>query len=204
MPDSATTDSLPTRASLLTRLVDAGDDPAWRRFVETYGDLIHRIARRAGLDEAAAREVTQDTLVAVAQAMPQFRYDPARCAFRTWLHTVTRRRVADHWRRRHRGPLANAADLDMAGAEAAQSVVADGPDWETAWREEVFALALDRAKAQVSPLQFQVFECSAVKGWKPAEVARTLGVGLAQVYLARHRVGRVVQAEVRRLEEAGW
>jgi RNA polymerase sigma-70 factor (ECF subfamily) len=188
----------------LARLTDTGDGPAWQRFVEAYGELIYRIARRAGLDEAGAREVTQDTCVTVSQAMAQFRYDRSRCAFRSWLYTLTRRRVADYLRRQGRGPLANAAQLDDSVAEMAPEAHTQHVDWDSAWREEVMALAMERTKVQVSPLQFQIFECSAVKGWKPPEVARTLGVGVAQVYLARHRVGRVVQAEVRRLEAAGW
>lgn len=204
MPATADPDSLPTRASLLGRLADAGDDAAWRRFCELYGPLIHRIARHAGLDEAGAREAVQDTLVSVARAMPEFRYEPARCSFKSWLHTVTRRRVVDQLRRRGRDPLAGAVPVDDAAGEAALAGLAAPPDWEAAWREQVFAVALDRARAQAGPLQFQIFECSALKHWPPAQVARTLGVSVGQVYLARHRVGRTVKAEVRRLEQEGW
>jgi len=100
--------------------------------------------------------------------------------------------------------LADAANLDAIGPQEGYAVDSDGSDWEKAWREEALSLALDRAKTQGTPLQFQMFECSAVKGWKPAEVARTLSVGIAQVYLARHRVGRLVQAEIRRLESDQW
>ena len=204
MTETAATDALPTRPSLVARLADASDDPAWRQFVDTYYDLIYRIARRSGLDDGAAREVTQDTCVTVAQAMPQFRYQPERCAFRSWLHTVTRRRVVDYLRRQRRGPLAHAAALDADAQERIADDADPGADWDAAWREEALALALERTKAQVSPIHYQIFECSSVRGWRPAEVARTLDVGIAQVYLARHRVGKVVQAEIQKLEADGW
>lgn len=37
-----------TRASLLVRLRDRHDDTAWAQFVEVYGPLVYRYARRRG------------------------------------------------------------------------------------------------------------------------------------------------------------
>ena len=42
-----------------------------------------------------------------------------------------------------------------------------------------------------------------VQGLTPRETARALGVSTAAVYLAKHRVGRLVKAEVKRLEARG-
>jgi len=87
--------SLPTRASLLERLKDLGDDASWNEFYQTYRELIYSVARKAGLNESEAEEVVQDTVISVAKKMPDFRYDPAEDSFKGWLLTVTRWRILD-------------------------------------------------------------------------------------------------------------
>jgi hypothetical protein len=86
---------IPTRASLLERLKNADDHSSWTRFYELYYDLIFSVARRAGLSEAEAAEVVQDTLISAARKMPEFTYDPAKDSFKGWLLTVTRWRIKD-------------------------------------------------------------------------------------------------------------
>ena len=55
-------------------------------------------------------------------------------------------------------------------------------------------------KAQVNTRHYLVFEMSAVQGASIGEIARTLGMNAAQVYIARHRVGRLVKAELKNIE----
>jgi RNA polymerase sigma-70 factor (ECF subfamily) len=52
--------------------------------------------RRVILDEAAVDDVTQDTLITVAQSVGSFRGD---AKFTTWLHQLARNRAVDHLRR---------------------------------------------------------------------------------------------------------
>src|SRR3954470_9684136 len=91
---------IPTRASLLERLKDPGDQASWNRFYDIYHDLIFSVARRAGLNAAAANEVVQDTLISVAKKMPEFTYDPAKDSFKGWLLTVARWRIRDQFGKR--------------------------------------------------------------------------------------------------------
>jgi len=60
---------------------------------------------------------------------------------------------------------------------------------------------MQRVKARVTPRQYQMFDLYAVKEWPVGEVARTLNVNAAQVYLAKHRVSRLVREELRRMEK---
>src|SRR5262245_43592250 len=97
-------DSLPTRRTLLSRLRNLDDDESWRGFFDLYWRLLYNFARKSGLDDSAAQEVVQDTVVSIARKMPEFRYDPARGSFRQWLLCITRRRITDHLRRHYRQP----------------------------------------------------------------------------------------------------
>ena len=109
-------DSLPTRASLLNRLRDAGDDASWRIFFDTYWRLLYNVARKSGLTDEDAQDVVQETVIAVARKMPEFRYDPAKGSFKLWLLLITRRRIQDHLRKVYRAlPRAEASHGAGAG-----------------------------------------------------------------------------------------
>ncbi|MDB4498655.1 sigma-70 family RNA polymerase sigma factor, partial [bacterium] len=62
-------------------------------------------------------------------------------------------------------------------------------------------MALTRVKAQVSPKQYQIFDYYVVKQWDAKKVQDYLGVSMAQVYLAKHRVGSVLKKELAKLEK---
>jgi hypothetical protein len=93
-----------TRPSLLLRMRDARDHEAWHTFVELYAPLVYRFARKRGLQDADAADLTQDVLRSVAYAMKGDKYDPARGSFRGWLHTVTRNAVYKSLRGGQRQP----------------------------------------------------------------------------------------------------
>jgi len=71
-------DSLLTRRTLLSRLRNLDDQDSWRTFFNLYWRLLYNVARKSGLDDGGAQEIVQDTVIAVARKMPEFRYDPAR------------------------------------------------------------------------------------------------------------------------------
>src|SRR5262245_43065822 len=74
---------IPTRDSLLSRLKDWRDDASWRDFFNTYWRLVYGVALKAGLTEGEAQEVVQETVITVARRIPEFKYDPAVCSFKT-------------------------------------------------------------------------------------------------------------------------
>jgi RNA polymerase sigma-70 factor (ECF subfamily) len=73
--------------------------------------------------------------------------------------------------------------------------------WNEEWRVRMGEAALERVKRRVRPEHFQMFDLAVLQHWPARKVAEALGATLTQVYMARHRVGRLVKQEVRRLEE---
>src|SRR2546422_10427578 len=84
---------IPTRRSLLSRLRNWEDQKSWQEFFDTYGKLIHRIAVKAGLSDAEAQDVVQETVIVVSRKIAGFKYDPALGSFKSWLLLITRRRI---------------------------------------------------------------------------------------------------------------
>ena len=200
----AEVDSLPTRSSLLTRLRDAGDDTSWRTFFETYWRLIYNVARKSGLSDPDAQDVVQETVIAVARRMPEFRYDPIRGSFKQWLLLITRRRIQDHLRRLYRSlpraePGQREGPEEIAGPALTPDAEIDAA-WEEEWRVSLLQGALVRVRRRVNPKQYQVFDCCVLQNLPSGEVARMLGLNAAQVYLAKHRMASAVKRAVAELE----
>src|SRR3954447_330834 len=97
-------DLIPTRRSLLGRLKDLEDEVSWKEFFDTYWKLIYSVALKSGLREAEAEDVVQETIISVSKSIDKYSYDPG-VTFKGWLHHLVRRRVADHFRRKGRGPI---------------------------------------------------------------------------------------------------
>src|SRR5712664_378271 len=91
---------IPTRRSLLSRLRDWNDQESWRVFFDTYWRLIYVTARKAGLSDAEAQDIVQETVIEVMKKMPDFRYDAKKGSFKGWLLQITKWRVIDYMRRR--------------------------------------------------------------------------------------------------------
>src|SRR5580700_7935799 len=84
---------IPTRRSLLSRLKNWNDDESWKVFFETYWRLIYNTAVRAGLNDAQAQDVVQETVISVLKSISSFRYDPSKGTFKGWLLRLTQRRI---------------------------------------------------------------------------------------------------------------
>src|SRR5438552_10865959 len=139
-------DPIPTRHSLLQRLKDWGDESSWQDFFDSYSGLIYNVAVKAGLSDAEAQEVVQETVIAVARKIGEFRTDPAHGSFSAWLMRLTRWRIADQWRKRqggvtpHSGGLADsrtAPRADDTGSTATLERVPDpvGIPLESVWQQ---------------------------------------------------------------------
>lgn len=118
---------------------------------------------------------------------------------------VTRSRISNFFARQHRQPYLLE---DAPGGEGALEQLEDPqvPEleriWDEEWRDNLVDAALELLKKRVSPEQYQIFHSYVVKGWAAAEVARTMGVSRAKVYLAKHRVGLVFQEALEKARES--
>ena len=134
-------------------------------------------------------------------------YDPKQGSFKTWLMNMTRWRINDQFRKRKK-------DTAMAGAEwedDRKTAVIDRFEdpkgdllermWDVEWKKNLADAALARVKAQVSPKQYQIFDYYVIKQWEAKKVQEHLGVSMAQVYLAKHRVGAVLKRELAKMEK---
>jgi RNA polymerase sigma-70 factor (ECF subfamily) len=177
-----------TRASLLLRLRDLGDAAAWTEFITLYGPLVYGYARKQGLQDADAADLSQEVLGTVAGAVGRLEYDPQRGSFRNWLFTLVRRKLIN-WRAAQCNRVRGSGDLAMQQV-LEQWPAQDGADqeWEREWYQQLFAWACAQVRPDVSEVTWQAFWRSAVAGQPAKKVAAELGLTATAVYLARRRV----------------
>lgn len=202
------TDSLlPTRQSLLSRLRNVQDQDGWNDFFDRYWRLIYNVARKSGLNDVEAQEVVQATFIYLSRRMPKFSYEPERGSFKSWLRTVTRSRISIYWRKEKadakfiRDPLQEVGDEGESTIEQLPDPAADALDevWQREWEQNLLETAYRHVRAKASSQQLLIFRLATKGDLALTQVAKKLDVSLAQVYLARHRVGKLLKAEVQRL-----
>jgi RNA polymerase sigma-70 factor (ECF subfamily) len=191
----------PTRASLLVRLRDQRDEQAWRQFIDLYTPMVYQYARKQGLQDADAADLSQEVLRVVAGAIGRLEYDPDRGSFRNWLFTIVRQRLSN-WRRAQRVRTSGSGDsathrlLEECPAEAQET------EWQDEWQDRLFAWACEQVRRDVNDATWQAFWKTAMEGRRGQAVAADLGMSIAAVYLARRRVLARLKELVQSAEES--
>jgi RNA polymerase sigma factor (sigma-70 family) len=195
--------SIQTRPSLLSGLKKPDDVDSWNEFYRVYGRVVRDFALKAGLTETEADEVVQETAIGIARHLSEYRSDP-KCRFKTWLLNLASWRVKDQFRRRNAQARRTGQEAPFRGDDTARNSLLDGIAdhaasldalFESEWRENLFSLALERIKSKFSLKQIQIFDLVVLKEWPAAEVARSLGVTLGNVYVTRHRISAALRKE---------
>jgi RNA polymerase sigma-70 factor (ECF subfamily) len=189
-----------TRVTLLDRVRrDPTDEAAWKEFVRLYGAKVFGWCRGWGLQEADAHDVTQRVLLQLAAQMRTFIYDPGR-SFRAWLKTVAHHAWCN-WVR-DQDPLAQGSgDIRvlhlLSQAPASEDLIRR---LEEQYDCELLEAACDRIRLRVEPHTWEVFRLSVLECLPGAEVARRTGLALTHVYVAKHRVEKMLREEVQKLD----
>jgi RNA polymerase sigma factor (sigma-70 family) len=190
----------PTNPSMLGRLrIVPVDQQAWVSFVDRYGPSIHSWCCEWGLDFEDAAEVTQRVLNILVVRLREFEYDPHK-SFRKWLWTVVRHAWADFVRSRERGGRASGSEhvQDALNRLAARDDLL--ARLAVAFDLELLDEAVARVRARVHARTWDAYHLISVEGQKGREVAAALGMSVANVFVAKGTVMRMLREEVKRLE----
>jgi RNA polymerase sigma-70 factor (ECF subfamily) len=180
----------PTSLSLLQR-ARSDDQEAWGQIVHLYGPLVHSWCKRSGLNDEDAADVFQETFQSVSTHLASFAPNRSVGSFRSWLRSIARRKIVDHFRRQKQQPRGQ-------GGSAAQMQLADiadpfgGEEAEQAVEENALVVqrALELIKPHFSDQNWKAFHQVAIDGRDATEVARQLGVNVQVVRQANYRIRR--------------
>ena len=189
-----------TRITLLGRLRrDPANQAAWEEFVEQYGPKIYGWCRKWNLQEADAQDVTQNVLLKLAQKLRDFQYDPSR-SFRAWIKTLTHHAWSDfvEFRQRAGRGSGDSDVIDILHSIEARDDLAKQIEEE--FDREILEEAMARVRLRVAPQTWQAFALTALEGMSGAYAAERIPMQLAQVFIAKRRVAKMLQEEIAKLE----
>lgn len=195
-----------TSTTLLQRLRDVSDAEAWNDFVDRYSPRVFEWCRKNSLQDSDAADVTQQVLLKLVTTMRTFEYDQHRGTFRGWLKTVTTNTVRDlarQWQNRNvraAGDTVTAEQLNSISTPSALDELSQ--KIEAQYRDELLREAESRIRVRVKTETWDAWYQTAVEQKKVVDVATAVGMTVAEVYVAKSRVNKMMRDEVQRMEAA--
>jgi RNA polymerase sigma-70 factor (ECF subfamily) len=96
-----------------------GEGPAWEELVRRHTRRVFGLCYRFTGNSTEAEDLSQDVFLRIYRTLPSYR--PAFGAFPTWLTSVTRNLLVDHYRRTRRDRITDSIDDAMPALEEKHS-----------------------------------------------------------------------------------
>jgi len=105
-------------AAMLVRRCLAGDAVAWEQIVQQYHRRIYNLCYRFAGSADDAQDLTQEVFIRMYRTLQS--YDVERGAFITWVTSVTRNLLVDHFRKSRQDRLTDSLDAPTSEQEEAR------------------------------------------------------------------------------------
>lgn len=191
-----------TRDSLLVQVRDPANQAAWEEFTAMYRPVIWRMARRSGLQDADADDLTQQVMSSVASSIANWEKSDESTGFRNWLRRIARNAILNLLTRGPRAKAHGGTDfLNKLHCLPASSESLE-EQLEREYQRQIYRQAAEAVRKSVQAQTWQAFLLTTTEGWSVDRAAGHLQLSIGSIHAARSRVMRRLQFEVRRLMEA--
>lgn len=172
---------------------------AWEEFIVLYRPLIYRMARRRGMQDADAQDVTQVILTQVSSAIERYVPQPG-IRFRNWLKRVARNAILTAL---VRGPT----DVGAGGTDG--QTFLNGHSKAVAEIDEEVTLELMReqylraaaiVRTEVNAETWLAFELTTVQNKSCEDAAQAIGKSIGTVYAARSRIIKRLRDQLEKIK----
>lgn len=151
-----------------------GDPAAWRKLYDAHFDFVYRVARRLGVPDGEAEDVTHDVFVIAHRRLDQF--ETGRLS--TWLYRITANVVSD---RHRRWRVRNSLDIFKTWLWGARVRT---PEELASRRSD--GRAVEDVLARMSPKKREVFALFELEGLSGEEIAERIGIPVGTVWTRLH------------------
>src|SRR5437773_11622232 len=103
---------------MLVRRCIAGDVVAWEEIVQRYNRRIYNICYRFAGSGDDAEDLTQEVFIKMYRTLSS--YDSSKGAFVTWVTTITRNLLLDHFRKTKQDRMTDPIDAPVSEHEDSQ------------------------------------------------------------------------------------
>lgn len=190
----------PTLSSALLDGVQQMDTECWSRLVNTFAPIVYLWCRTSGVATSDAPDIVQNVFTSVARGIGTFQRQKEQGSFRSWLATISRNQIRDHFRKQanHERAIGGTAAWDQMQRQPDELDSTISPaNVEGAINRRV----LDSVQAEFEPKTWRAFWCTAIDGRSAADVAEEIGISAASVYQAKSRVLRRLRTRLAEVPE---
>jgi RNA polymerase sigma-70 factor (ECF subfamily) len=176
-----------TDHSLVDRVKDTSDKASWLEFMGIYQPVVYRLARRRGMQDADAQDVSQQVFSSISRAIVGWQQSEDQPPFRAWLTTIARNAITTALMRRRpdRGTgsssVADALDRTPDAEQTEEEVIIEA-------RRAIVRWAAEQIRPEFTEVTWDIFWKTAMQYISVAEVSRSTGRSTGSIYVARHRV----------------
>jgi RNA polymerase sigma-70 factor (ECF subfamily) len=184
---------------LLVRACMAGDQKAWHTMVTGQHRRIYAICYRFTGSQTDAEDLTQDVFLKVYRNLGSF--DPAKGSFQTWITTLARNMLVDHFRRTKLERATDSMDVSLSGEDDGPTMAERLMDERPSQEQHVAGLQLkatiQSALAQLSPELREAVILRDLEDMDYKEIALVLkipeGTVKSRISRGRAELGRLLQ-----------
>jgi RNA polymerase sigma factor (sigma-70 family) len=187
----------PTRHSLLMRASDPSDAGAWNEFVRYYRQFILICLWHLKVPSLDCDDIAQEVLLELWKSLKK--YDQDRARFKTWLTTIIRNRVLDHFRKNKSYTEKIQSHQDEEKIMAHYKSTIDLEEFfKQEWETYLVQKALENFQAVFSGKAIEAFTLC-LSNQSVNEIAEQLGIQPQSVINLKNRVLARLIPEVARL-----
>lgn len=188
-----------TSTTLLRDISADAENARWPEFVSRYRPTMQAYLK-THFPSVDADDMVQETLIALAKALPNYRYAPDETGrFRNYLTGILRNRALKRCARDARDRMLQAELRKLAVPGHLAAADADCAAWRTALLEIATRQLLDDGK--ISDKSKQIFQRLTVDGQSPEDVAAAYGTDRNNVDKVKSRMIAKLREIVRALED---
>lgn len=150
--------------------------------------------------DSEAPDIVQEVFASVARGIGDFHRTKKQGSFRSWLATITRNRVRDHFRKAHKQQHAEGGThaLQMLHEQADELESTICPD---SIESPIVKNALDQVRSEFEATTWSAFWQTTMEGTLAKDVAEDTGLSVASVYQAKSRVLRRLRQRLAELPQ---
>ncbi len=192
-------------AALLVRRCIAGDAAAWEEIVQRYHRRIYNICYRFAGSADDAQDLTQDVFIRMYRTLNS--YDTEKGAFTTWLTTMTRNMLVDHFRKTRQERMTDSLDATTSEHEDAmplgERIPDQGPAPDSGVQSRETREAVHQALQKLSPELREAVILRDLQDMDYREIAMVLnvpeGTVKSRINRGRAELGRLLQRTYRQV-----
>jgi RNA polymerase sigma-70 factor (ECF subfamily) len=204
-PEVPRVDEAQVVAQLVRRCV-AGDAAAWEDIVLRYNRRIFNICYRFAGSQDDAQDLTQDVFIRMYRTLSSFDADKA--SFNTWITTVARNLLVDHFRKSKQDRITDSMDAAIGGDEddgptLGERIEDQGPSPEAKVQRRETSEMVHQALQKLSPELREAVILRDLQDMDYREIAQVLrvpeGTVKSRINRGRTELARLLQRTYRQV-----